>query len=139
MFVKIGVLKNFVNFIGNCAGVSLIKLQVFSHYEPGQATPGAPGSIPPVSPTLLRSKKKKKGNIEIKRNSFKAESIKRLLSRPKCYCFSHSIERLEFKIFFLSATMVCGFSVLHGTSTLNTFRWPSEYMFYRTPAVATFE
>ena len=118
MFFKIGVLKNFANFIGNCAGVSSIKLQVFSHYEPGPATPGAPGSIPlPPFPPLYWVAKKKKKETEIKRNSFKAETIKRLLSRPKCYYFSHSIERLEFKIFFLSATMVCRFSVLHGTST----------------------
>ena len=36
------------------------------------------------------SGKKKNGNKEKTRKSFKAETIKKLSPRSKCYCFSHS-------------------------------------------------
>ena len=40
-------------------------------------------------PTFLRSKRKK-GRQREKRKDFKAETMKRLSPRSKCYCFSHS-------------------------------------------------
>ena len=43
----------------------------------------------PPRRTFLRSKKKN-GNKGKGRKDFKAETIKRLSSRLKCYCFSHS-------------------------------------------------
>ena len=69
-------------------------------------------------PTFLHSKKKK-GKQRKKRKSFRAETIKRLLPRSKCYCFSCS-RASRTQTFFLSAN--CGgrqfFSVFHGPSTL---------------------
>ena len=51
--------------------------------------------------TFLHSKKKI-GKQREKRNNFKAETIKRLSPRSKCYCFSHSrLFRIQ-KIFFLA-------------------------------------
>ena len=50
-------------------------------------TGGSGGHDPPL--TILRSKKKK-GRQKQKRKGFKAETIKRLPSRSKYYCFSHS-------------------------------------------------
>ena len=44
---------------------------------------------PPHTQTFLRSKKKN-GNKGKTRKSFKAETIKKLSPRSKCYCFSHS-------------------------------------------------
>ena len=61
----------------------------YLHALPGPATPGGHESSPPLPPTFLRSKKKK-GRQKQKRKGFKAETIKRLSSRSKYYCFSHS-------------------------------------------------
>ena len=51
--------------------------------------------------TFLLSKKKK-GKQRKKWNSFKAETIKRLSPRSKCYCFSHSTASKIQKIFLVS-------------------------------------
>ena len=63
------------------------------------------GTMPPPpphpTPTFLRSKKKN-GNKGKSRKDLKAETIKRLSPRLKCYCFSHS-RAPRIQIFFLSA------------------------------------
>ena len=51
--------------------------------------------------TFLRSKKKKEKERK-KRKTFKAETIKRLSPRSKCYCFSHS-RASRIQTFFWSA------------------------------------
>ena len=78
-----------------------ILFQIGRRYRGGQAWP----------PTFSCGKNKK-GKQRKNRKSFKAETIKRLSPRSKCYCFSNFycfiLERLEFKYF----------SVFHGPSTL---------------------
>ena len=56
-----------------------------------------------------------------KRKSFKAETIKRLSPRSKCYCFSHS-RASRIQKFFLTANHGGRyyFSVFHGPSTLRS-------------------
>ena len=56
---------------------------------------GGHGSLPP--PLSFSRSRKKKGKQRKKRKSFKAETIKRLSSRSKCYCFSQSRSSIEFK------------------------------------------
>ena len=56
---------------------------------------GGHGSLPP--PLTFSRSRKKKGKQRKKRKSFKAETIKRLSSRSKCYCFSQSRSSIEFK------------------------------------------
>ena len=67
----------------------------------GPATPGEPGGM---APTFLRSRKKK-GKQGKKRKSSKAETIKRLSPRSKCYCLA-ILERLEFKKFSCQPAMM---------------------------------
>ena len=60
---------------------------------------GSPGPAPPEGPwhplTFLRSKNKKEKQKK-KRKNWKAETIKRLSPRSKCYCFSHSrVSRIQ--------------------------------------------
>ena len=55
---------------------------------------------PSPPPTFLRSKKKKRKQRKKKRKIFKAETIKRLSPRSKCYCFSHSRASRIQKFFF---------------------------------------
>ena len=74
----------------------------------GPATSGGPGGLAPT-PTFLLTKQKKEKQMK-KRKSFKAETIKRLSSRSKCYCFSQSRASRMYKI-FLSAN--------HGPDTYN--------------------
>ena len=55
----------------------------------------------PYTQTFLGSKKKKREIKKKNERSFKAETIKRLSPRSKCYCFSHSrASRIQF---FLSS------------------------------------
>ena len=58
------------------------------------------------SPTFLRSKMKKMKQRK-KRKSFKAETIKRLSPKSKCYCFSHS-RVSKIKTLSCWSTMVSG-------------------------------
>ena len=56
---------------------------------------GGPGDHAPSLPTNTHThtflpSKKKKGKQRGKRKTFKAETIKRLSPRSKCYCFSRS-------------------------------------------------
>ena len=73
-------------------------------------------------PPLFLCSKNKKAKQRKKRKSFKAEIIKRLSPRLKCYCFSHSrVSRIQ--KFFLSPNHVSRqyFSVFHGrASTLQS-------------------
>ena len=65
-------------------GISLL-----SHYISIPERPGGP--CPPLLfSTFLRSKKKKRETKKKRKGCFKAETIKRLSPRSKCYCFSHS-------------------------------------------------
>ena len=73
----------------------------------------------PPSPQFLSSKKKK-GKQRKQRKSFRAETIKRLSLRSKCYYFSHSRASRIQKV-FLSTNHGGGrqfFSVFHGPSSL---------------------
>ena len=72
------------------------------------------------TPTFLRSKKKKGKQWE-KRKTFKAETIKRLSPRSKCYCFSHS-RASRIQKFFWSAKHGGRqyLSVFHGPSALKS-------------------
>ena len=75
--------------------------------------PGAPLPLTFFFFFCLRSKKKGKPNE--KRKSFKAEAIKKLSPRSKCYCFSHcGAPRIQ--KFFLSANHGAWqyFHVFHG-------------------------
>ena len=78
---------------------------------PTDDTGMAKGGTWPQTFCLAKIKKGSKGK---KAKSFKAETIKRLSPRSKCYCFSNVycfiLERLEFK----------SFSVFHDPSTLNS-------------------
>ena len=72
----------------------------------------------PPSPQFLSSKKKK-GKQRKQRKSFRAETIKRLSLRSKCYYFSHSRASRIQKVFL--STNHGGrqfFSVFHGPSAL---------------------
>ena len=72
------------------------------------------------SPTSLRNKKKK-GKEKEKRKTFKAETIKRLSLRSKCYCFSYSrVSRIQ--NFFWSANHGGRqyLSMFHGPSALKS-------------------
>ena len=54
---------------------------------------GGPCPLPPHTHTHTHTflpSKKKKGKQRGKRKTFKAETIKRLSPRSKCYCFSRS-------------------------------------------------
>ena len=90
--------------------------------------PGGACLTPPCSPpTFLRSKKKK-GKQRRAGTTFKAETIKRLSLRSKCYCFSHSrVFRIQ-KI-FLSASHGGPqyFSVFRAPSTLKSIS-PALYV-----------
>ena len=84
----------------------------------GSAILGGRGGHSP--PTFLCSKKKK-GKQKEKRRTFKAETIKRLSPRSKCYCFSHCrVSRSQ--NFFWSANHGSRqyLSVFHGPSTLKS-------------------
>ena len=81
----------------------------------GSATPGRVGGTPP---TILCSKKKKRGKKGKKIfKSFKEETIKRLSSKSKCYCSSYS-RASRIQTFFLSANFGewLFFSVFRGPS-----------------------
>ena len=73
---------------------------------------------------FLRSKKKK-GRQRRKRKGFKAETIKRLSPRSKCYCFNHS-RASRIRKFFLSVNHGGRhyFSVSDGRPLWNPFRRP---------------
>ena len=73
-------------------------------YSSGPARKGHATPAPPP-PQLFCVAKRKKLNKGKKGKSFKAETIKRLPPKSKCYCFSHCrASRIE--KFFLSANMV---------------------------------
>ena len=62
------------------------------------ATPGSlgRGAQPPPAPTFLQSKKKKGEKKGKQRKGFKAETIKRLSPRSKCYCLSNArVSRIQ--------------------------------------------
>ena len=86
--------------------------------DTGTAKPWGPeGPCPPTFGVA----KRKKGNKGKKRNSFKADTIKRLSQRSKCYCFSNS--RASRNIEFSLSTNYGGrqhFLVFHGSSTLKS-------------------
>ena len=69
---------------------------------------------PPPPPHFFVQQKQKREAKKKERKSFKAETIKRLSPRSKCYCFSNGYyfiqEHLEFKYF----------SVFHGPYTLKS-------------------
>ena len=72
-----------------------------------------------MAPTFLRGKKK--WMQRKKRKGFKAETIKRLSPRLKCYCFSHSRASIIQNFFMLANNGGRQyFSVLHGPSTLKS-------------------
>ena len=57
--------------------------------------------MPPLPPAyFFAQQKEKKKTKEKKRKIFKAETIKRLSPRSKCYCFSHSRASRIQKFFF---------------------------------------
>ena len=90
-------------------------LKICSKFRAGDT--GGPGGT--CSPPLFLRGKKKKGKQRKARKNFKAETIKRLSLRSKLYCLSHSRESRIHK-FFLPATMVACFAVLHGSCTLKS-------------------
>ena len=82
---------------------------------------GEEGACNPLPPQLFCVAKRKKLNKGKKGKSFKAETIKRLPPKSKCYCFSHS-RASRIQKFFLSANhgnRQC-FTVFHGPSTLKS-------------------
>ena len=96
-------------------------VMVFSLLISRPATPGEPGAMPsPPPPTFLHSKKKIRKQRGKRKNS-KAETIKRLPPRLKCYCFSHS-RAFRIQKFFLSANHGGRqyFPLFHGPSTLRS-------------------
>ena len=77
------------------------------------------GPVTLWGPTFLHSKKKKEKQREKK--SFKAEAIKRLSPKSKCYCFSHSRAHRIQKCFLSSNHGDWQyFSVFHGSSTFKS-------------------
>ena len=66
----------------------------------------------------LMMSKRKKGKQSKARKTFKAETIKRLSLRSKCYCLSHSTASRIQKI-FLSAN--------HGGRQLFNVPWPLHF------------
>ena len=96
------------------------KLKPKSYWFIRAGDTGGPGEPCLRLPTFLRSKKKK-GKQREKRNTFKAETIKRLSPRSKCYCFSHSRASRIQKVFF--SANHAGWQYLpefHGPSTLKS-------------------
>ena len=104
--------------------------------RPGAMPPSPPPTHPPppppapFSPTIFHThththtilcSENKKGKQRKKRKSFKAETIKRLSPRSKCYCFSHS-RASRIQKFFLPANHGGRqyFSAFHGPSTLKS-------------------
>ena len=94
---------------------------------PGPATPGVPGvPCPPPQYTHTHThtflcSKKKKGRQREKRKGFKAETIKRLSPRSKCYCFNHSRASRIQKFFLLVNHGGRQYiSVFHGLPTLKS-------------------
>ena len=85
-------------------------------------------------PPLFCVAKRKKENQRKKTESLKAETIKRLSPRSKCYYFSHSrasaiLEHLEFNFFFLSANHGDWQYLSMSLSLWNTFRRPCLCLF----------
>ena len=71
-------------------------------------------------PPLFSVTKRKKGNKEKKKGCFKVETIKRLLPRSKCYCFSHSrVSRIQ--LFFVGQPQ--------WPTILFSVTWPSTFGF----------
>ena len=80
------------------------------------------GPCPPSPPpTFLRSKKKKRKQRKKKRKIFKAETIKRLSPRSKCYCFYHSrVSRIHKFFFPVNHGGRQYLPLFHGPSTLKS-------------------
>ena len=85
-----------------------IKQHNFSKSKSGSATGGnapfplAPHHLPHTHTHTFLCSENKKGKQRKKRKSFKAETIKRLSPKSKCYCFSHS-RASRIQKFFLPA------------------------------------
>ena len=79
-------------------------------------------------PALFCVAKRKNGNKGKSRKDFKAEAIKRLSPRLKCYCFSHS-RAPRIRTFFLSPNHGGRqyFPVFLGPFTFKSFRRPCVY------------
>ena len=77
---------------------------------------GAPHA--PLSPRFSLTKRRK-GNKEKKRNSFKAETIQKLSPRSKCYCFSYP-RASTIQEFYLQLTMVADNSFQY---SMTPFTW----------------
>ena len=79
------------------------------------------GLHPPLhSPIILRCKKEKREK-QRKKDSFKAETIKRLSPMPKCHCFSHSrASRIQKKFLSPNHGSRQYFSVFYGPYALKS-------------------
>ena len=92
---------------------------------------------PPLPPTLFGIAKRKGKQRRIER--FKAETIKKLSPRPKCYYFSHS-RTPRIQTFFLvshSRWPASTFQCSMAPPLWNPFRWPCEIS--NIPSCSAFE
>ena len=90
--------------------------------------PTTPEGMPSLPPPHFFAYQKEKRETKEKRKSFKAETIKRLSPRSKCYCFNHSgASRIQ--KFLFRPTMVADITFQYSVSPP---LWSPFYQPYKT-------